>query len=59
MQPSYIITSSTLAGAAAFAGEKKKDAHHQADMEASGVCFYPLIVETFGFWTPSSLATVH
>ena len=27
MQPSYIIPSSTLAGAAAFAGEKEKDAH--------------------------------
>ena len=31
MQPLYIIPSSTLAGAAAFAGEEEKDAHHQAD----------------------------
>ena len=44
MHPSYIIPSSTLAGAAAVAGEEGKDAHHHA-----GGCFYPLIVETFGF----------
>ena len=35
----------------------KKDAHHQTNMEAAGGCFYPLIVETVGFWTPASLAT--
>ena len=45
-----------MAGAAAFAGEEEKDAHHQADVEAAGGCFYPLIIETFGFWTPASLA---
>ena len=33
MQPLYIIPSSTLAGAAAFAGKEEKDAHHQADVE--------------------------
>ena len=49
MQSLYIIPSSTLAGAAAFAGEEEKGAHHQADMEAAGRCFYPLIVEMFGF----------
>ncbi len=36
MQPSYIIPSSTLAVAAAFAGEGEKDAHHQADVEPAG-----------------------
>ncbi len=58
MQPPHIVPSSTLAGAAAFAGEEEKDAHHQADVEAAGGCFYPLIVETFGFWTPASLVTL-
>ena len=58
MQPLYIIPSSTLAGAAAYAGEEEKDAHHQADIEAADGCFYPLIVETFGFWTPASVATL-
>ncbi len=27
-------------------------------MEAVGGRFYPLIVETFGFWTPASLTTL-
>ena len=49
MQPSYIVPSSTLAGAAAFAGEEEKDAHHQANVDAAGGSFYPLIVETLGF----------
>ena len=44
MQPSYITPSSTLAGAAVFAGEEEKDAH-----QSPGGCFYRLIVETFGF----------
>ena len=34
------------------------DAHHQADVEAAGGCFYPLIVEMFDFWTLASLATL-
>ena len=58
MQPSYFVPSSTLAGAAAFAGEEEKDAHHQADVEAACGCFYALIVEMFGFWTLASLATL-
>ena len=37
MQPSYIIPSSNLAGADAFAGEEEKDAHHQMDVEAAGM----------------------
>ena len=45
MQPSYIIPSSTLAGAAAFAGEEEKDTHHQANVEAADGCFYPLILK--------------
>ncbi|XP_062518264.1 uncharacterized protein LOC134193447 [Corticium candelabrum] len=58
MQPSYIIPSSTLAEAAAFAEGEEKDAHHQADVEAANGCFYPLIVEMFDSWTPASLATL-
>ena len=59
MQPSYIVPISTLAGAAAFAGEEEKYTHHQADVEAAGKCCYSLIVETFGFKKkPASLATL-
>ena len=57
MQPLCIIPSSTLAGAAAFAGEEEKDAHHQADVEAAGGCFYHLILKCL-VWTPASLATL-
>ena len=57
MQPSYIIQSSNFAGAAAFAGEEEKNAHRQTDVKAADGCFYPLIVETFVFWTLASLAT--
>ena len=53
MQATYILKSSTIAGAAAYGGEEEKDIRHEA---ATGGLFYPLVVQSFGFWTPTSLA---
>ena len=42
-------------GAAAAAGEEEKDLIHNSRVVNSGDEFYPLVVEIFGHWTPSSL----
>ena len=55
LQPSYINKSATQAGAAAAAGELEKIAHYEEEVESSGCDFYPLVGETLGVWTPSSL----
>ena len=41
-------------GVAAEAGEKEK----AANMKATGSVFHPLIVETFGLWSPHSLLVI-
>ena len=55
LQPSYIIFSANTAGTAAAAGEMEKDHHHLLNVECTGSLFYPLVVETFGLWSSSSL----
>ena len=45
------------AGAAAVVGEIEKKQKHEAHVERAGGRFYPLVMETLGVWTPSSLST--
>ena len=55
LQPSYIVHAATNPGVAAEAGEEEKDAKHDADVTNTGCSFYPLVVETLGLWSQSSL----
>ena len=48
----------TVVGAAAYAGEEEKDIRHEAEVAAAGGLFYPLAIESFDFWTPTSLAVL-
>jgi len=57
-QPSHISSSSCCAGVAAAAGEVAKDLKHQAVVEEVGCDFIPLVVETFGVWSPLALRTL-
>ena len=54
-QPSLISSSASCAGVAAAAGEVAKDEKHLAAVEKVGSDFIPLVVETFGVWTPFAL----
>ena len=58
LQPRYVVSSATSAGTAALAGEAEKDERHEEDVVSSGGLFFPLAVETLGYWTPSSLKTL-
>ena len=58
MQATYILKFSTIVRAAAYAGEKEKGIRHEAEVVAAEGLFYPLVVESFGFWTPTSLAVL-
>jgi len=44
---------------AAAAGELAKDEKHLAAVEKVGADFIPLVVETFGVWTPFALRTLN
>ena len=57
-QPSHISFSSSCAGVAAAAGELAKDHRHQDVGEEAGCDFVPLVVETFGVWSPFALQTL-
>ena len=55
---SGIIThsrSASLPGFAALKGEMEKDARHRDLVEDAGGVFFPLVVDNFGVWTPSSI----
>ena len=45
-------------GAAGEAGEMEKDERHELDVLSVGGMFFPLIVETLGLWTQSSLKAI-
>lgn len=51
-QAGIINRASTSAGAAASEGESTKDEKYEALVERAGATFVPLVVETFGVWTP-------
>jgi len=57
-QPAY-ISSTSCAGVAAAAGELAKDEKHLAAVEKAGADYIPLVVETFGVWTPFALCTLN
>ena len=53
---SGVIThSASSPGFAALKGEMEKDARHRDLVEAAGGVFFPLVVDNFGVWTPSSI----
>ena len=54
----FISFSSSCAGVAAAAGELAKDQRHQDAVEEVGCDSVPLVVETFGFWSPFALQTL-
>ena len=58
LQPSYVSKAAIKPGAAAEAGEIEKDEKHERAVTQAGGHFYPLIVETLGHWSPSSLETL-
>ena len=47
-----------MTGAAAGAGELEKDYKHEQLVSKCGGLFYPLALESFGFWTQASLQTL-
>ena len=57
-QPAFISSCASCAGVAAAAGEVAKDEKHLAAVEKVGSDFIPLVVETFGVWTPFALKTL-
>ena len=58
LQPGNLNRASTNAGAAAVAGEMEKDQKHATNVESIGGRFHPLVMETLGVWTASSLSTL-
>ena len=51
-------TCASRARAAAHAGVIEKDDRHDSMMTLSGGLFYPIVVETFGTWSPYSLEVI-
>ena len=58
-QPAYICSSTYCAGVVAAAGELAKDEKHLAAVVKVGADFIPLVVETFGVWTPFALRSLN
>ena len=56
--PTFITNAAINAGAAAEVAEVSKDTCHEAHVVAAGGSFFPLVVETLGLWTPSSVNTL-
>ena len=58
LQPQFLSRAAVQSGAAGEAGEIKKDSKHEEDVLSVGGLFSPLVVESMGLWTPSSLHTL-
>ena len=58
LQPQYLNRAAHQAGAAGEAGEAEKDTRHAQQVEEAGGLFFPLVVESLGLWTPSSLRVI-
>ena len=58
LQPKFLSRAAVQAGAAGEAGEIEKDSKHEEDVVSAGGLFFPLVVESLGLWTPSSLHTL-
>ena len=55
LQPTYMVKAACQAGVAAEAGEREKDSSYKDIVSENGGVFYPLVVESLGLWSPSSL----
>ena len=58
LHSSHIIKATTKTGSAADAAECSKDHWHEYEVTVAGGVFYPLVVETHGLWTDSSLKII-
>ena len=58
LQPGNLNRASMNAGAAAVAGEMEKDQKHAANVELVGGRFHPLMMESLGVWSLSTLRTI-
>ena len=58
LQPTYMVKAACQAGVAAEAGEREKDSSYKDIVSENGGVFYPLVVESLGLWSPSSLQTL-
>ena len=58
MQLKFVTNSANSAGSAAAAGDIEKDLKYEAVVH-NGALFFPLTVETYASWTPSSLDTIN
>ena len=58
LQDSLLCLSAATAGVAAGRGEADKDSHHEASVRTGGGIFVPLVVESLGLWSLSSLAVL-
>ena len=58
LSPSISSRASVSARAAAAAGEVLKDKYLENNVITAGGLFYPMIVETFGVWTPFAVETI-
>jgi len=54
----YFSGVSAVSAGTAAAGEALKDKQHETNVVAAGGQFYPLIVKTFGVWTPFARDTL-
>ena len=55
VQAKYVCEAAEMAGAAARAEDLEKDYKHEQSVLQCGGLFYPLVLESFGFWTQASL----
>ena len=54
--PHFLSRASLVAGVASSAGEMDKDAKYDHNVSSAGCVFFPLVVETLGLWTDSSIS---
>ena len=54
--PHFLSRTSLVAGIASSAGEMDKDAKYDHNVSSAGCVFFPLVVETLGLWTDSSIS---
>ena len=55
LQPSFLAQKASHPDAASKAGETEKDERHHLNVSSTGSIFHPLVIETLGLWTASSL----
>ena len=54
--PQFLSRASLVAGIAISAGEVDKGAKYDHNVSSAGCVFFPLVVETLGLWTDSSIS---